>query len=156
MDAKAVETKREILDLTGFLPYRLSILSNTVSAAIAKIYAERFGLSIPAWRVMAILAQQPGLSAAAVAERTAMDKVAVSRAVSQLLEDGHLERQFADDDRRRSVLKLSKKGWRVYDQVAPLARRKEAELLESLSAADRAEFDRLLSLLTEKAQTLGE
>lgn len=151
-----IEIKREILDLTSFLPYRLSILSNTVSAAIARIYADRFGLSIPAWRVMAILAQHPGLSAAVVAERTAMDKVAVSRAVAQLLDAGHLERQFADEDRRRSVLKLSAKGWRVYDEVAPLARRKEAELLEPLSAADRAAFDHLVKVLTDKARTLGE
>ena len=153
---EGTETKREILDLTSFLPYRLSILSNTVSAAIAKIYAKRFGLSVPAWRVMAILAQHPGLSAAGVAERTAMDKVAVSRAVAQLLEAGNVERQVADDDRRRSVLTLSAKGWRIYDEVIPLALRKEAQLLESLSADERAAFDHLVTVLTEKARTLGE
>lgn len=70
------------LDLEHFLPYRLSVLSNTVSTALAGAYARRFGLSIPQWRVIAVLARTPGLSAAAVAERTAMDKVAVSRGKS--------------------------------------------------------------------------
>ena len=105
---------------------------------------------------MAILAQHPGISAGEVAVRTAMDKVAVSRAVALLLAAGYLERQFADEDRRRSVLTLSAKGWRVYDQVVPLARRMEAELVESLAAEDRAAFDRLLARLTERALRLGE
>ncbi len=154
MAAKAREKTRDILDLNAFLPYRLSILSNMVSEAISRIYAERFGLSIPGWRVVAILAQHPGLSAGEAAVRTAMDKVAVSRAVAQLLEAGYLERQFADEDRRRSMLTLSAKGWGVYDQVVPLARRMEAALVESLSAQDRAAFDRLLARLTERALQL--
>lgn len=153
--AEAREKTRDVLDLNAFLPYRLSILSNTVSEAISRIYAERFGLSIPGWRVVAILAQHPGLSAGEAAVRTAMDKVAVSRAVAQLLEAGYLERQFADEDRRRSMLTLSAKGWGVYDQVVPLARRMEAELVESLATEDRAAFDRLLAQLTERAMRLG-
>ena len=73
------------LDLDHFVPYRLSVLSNRVSDAIARHYSERFGLSIPEWRVMAVLGQTPGLSARDVAARTAMDKVQVSRAVACLL-----------------------------------------------------------------------
>jgi len=36
------------LQLDSFLPYRLSVLSNTVSTAIAGAYRERFGLAFPA------------------------------------------------------------------------------------------------------------
>ena len=50
------------LILEDFLPYRLSILSNTVSTTIAHAYEKRFGLSIPEWRVIAILGRFPGLS----------------------------------------------------------------------------------------------
>lgn len=147
---------REILSLEHFLPYRLSVLSNTVSNAIAATYSQRYGLSVPAWRVMAILGRFPGLSAAEVAERTAMDKVAVSRAVSQLLTDGRIERSFADDDRRRSVLRLSAEGWTVYDQVVPLALEYERALLGSLGADDRAALDRLVSRLMDKAAALAK
>ena len=35
------------LSLEEFLPYRLSVLSNTVSAAIAEAYSGHFGLTIP-------------------------------------------------------------------------------------------------------------
>ena len=111
----------EELILEDFLPYRLSILSNTISTMIAQIYEERFGLSIPEWRVIAILGRFPGLSAVEVAERTLMDKVAVSRAVTKLVKNGRIDREFADADRRRSILNLSEEGRRVHDEIAPLA-----------------------------------
>ena len=111
----------EELDLERFLPYRLSVLSNRISSAIAREYSKRLSLSVTEWRVMAVLGRYPGLSAREVAGRTAMDKVAVSRAVASLLSAGRLEREFDDEDRRRSVLRLSKSGLALYDQVVPLA-----------------------------------
>lgn len=62
------------LGLDTFLPYRLSVLANTVSSAFARLYADRFDLTIPEWRVMAVLGSQAPLSAGEVAARTAMDK----------------------------------------------------------------------------------
>ncbi|HEY6940450.1 helix-turn-helix domain-containing protein, partial [Dokdonella sp.] len=75
------------LELERFLPYRLSILSNRVSQAIAREYQDRFDLSMTEWRVMAVLARYDGhgLSASEVAARTEMDKVAVSRALTRLV-----------------------------------------------------------------------
>ena len=73
------------LILEDFLPYRLAVLSHTVSTKIAGVYDKRFGLTIPEWRVLAILGRFPGLSAVEVAERTMLDKVAVSRAVTKLI-----------------------------------------------------------------------
>ena len=137
------------LDLEHFLPYRLSVLSNRISGAIAREYSQRFGLAVTEWRVMAILGRYPGLSANQVAQRGAMDKVAVSRAVAKLLESGRLEREFDDDDRRRSVLHLSEKGYVVYDQVAPLALGFERHVLGDMPAAERELLFRLLDRLDE-------
>ena len=137
------------LDLEHFLPYRLSVLSNRVSGTIARIYTERFQLSITEWRVMAILGRYPGLSANQVAQRGAMDKVAVSRAVARLLDAGRIEREFDDDDRRRSVLRLSEAGYRVYDEVAPLALDFERHLLGDMSAQERELLFGLLDRLDE-------
>lgn len=146
---------RQRLRLDKFVPYRLSVLTNTVSTAIAGAYAERFGLSIPEWRVMAVLALEPGLSAAEVAERTAMDKVAVSRAVSNLLRTRRVVRAFADDDNRRSVLRLSAEGESVYRRVVPFALRYEERLLADLTDAQREQLDQLLDHLHERAVALG-
>ena len=40
------------LMLEAFLPYRLAVLAHTTSRALAGVYAERFGLSIPEWRIL--------------------------------------------------------------------------------------------------------
>lgn len=145
---------RNPLVLDSFLPYRLSVVSNLVSAAIASHYAARFSLSIPEWRVMAVLAAQPGLSAAEVAARTAMDKVAVSRAVASLLRARRLERRVAAGDRRRSILQLSRAGLAVYEQVVPVALQYEQSLLQSLSATERRQLDEILTLLQRRALAL--
>ena len=137
------------LDLERFLPYRLSVLSNRISGAIAREYSQRFGLAVTEWRVMAILGRYPGLSANQVAQRGAMDKVAVSRAVAKLLEAGRLEREFDDDDRRRSVLRLSEVGYAVYDQVAPMALEFERHVLDGLPGDERDLLFRLLDRLDE-------
>src|SRR5262245_57639253 len=80
------------LHLEHFVPYRLSVLTNIVSQSIADAYEREFGLTIPQWRVVAVLARYPDLSAIEVGERTAMDKVAVSRAVQGLLAQRRLVR----------------------------------------------------------------
>jgi len=142
------------LKLEHFLPYRLSILSNTVSGAIAAEYQRRFDLGMTEWRVMAVLARYDGdgLSAREVAERTAMDKVAVSRALTRLVACGRVLRRTHDGDKRRSVLRLSSCGWKIHDAVAPLARRHEREVLALLNDEEKAWLDRILGkLLADRA-----
>ena len=137
------------LELEQFLPYRLSVLSNRISGAIAREYSQRFGLGVTEWRVMAVVGRYPDLSAGEVAQRTAMDKVAVSRAVASLLESGRLQRDIHGGDRRRSVLRLSPAGHAIYDEVAPLALAFERNLLGDMEAAERALLFRLLDRLDE-------
>ncbi|WP_133000433.1 MarR family winged helix-turn-helix transcriptional regulator [Luteimonas arsenica] len=139
-----------LLDLERFLPYQLSVLSNVVSQDIAQAYGERFGLAVTEWRIIAVLGRFPGLSAVGVAERSAMDKVAVSRAVASLLERGLLHRETHGEDRRRSVLELSEAGRAVHAEVAPLALAYERELLSPLDEDERAQFSRMLDKLGER------
>lgn len=142
------KTPAPILDLERFLPYRLSVLSNTVSQAIAEMYGERYHLSVAQWRALAVVGRFPDLSAVEVAERTMMDKVAVSRAVAELIRDGRLDRTVDRKDRRRSVLNLSVEGRAVYNEVAPLALACEARLQSVLTTTERAALERILDKLT--------
>ena len=143
---------QEPLRLSAFLPFRLSVLTNTMSRRIAERYDQEFGLSIWQWRVMAVLGETPGLSASAVAERTAMDKVAVSRAVAGLVALGHVERQTAAEDARRSALRLTTAGLDVYRRIVPMALAYERELSEAVSTED---LDRLNALLDRFAAVVS-
>lgn len=142
------------LELERFLPYRLSVLANTMSTAIAGAYAERFQLSIPEWRVLAVLARAPGLSAAQVAERTAMDKVAVSRAVASLVRARRIERGVEAADRRRSQLALTARGLAVYEEVVPWALAYEEAVLRGVPPRSRAQLAALLDDLLARARAI--
>ena len=143
------------LRLENFLPYRLAVLSNTVSTTVARAYDKRFSVSIPEWRVIAVLGRFPGLSAVEVAERTLMDKVAVSRAVTKLIKTGRVDRQFADADRRRSILHLSEQGREVHDEIAPLALKFEEDLLQGLSDEEIQTLNLIMERLLAKARLIG-
>lgn len=143
------------LDLDAFLPYRLSVLSNRVSGAIARQYSEEFGLTIPEWRVMAVLGGTSGLSAREVANRTAMDKVQVSRAVAGLMRAGRVARGGDAHDGRVTRLSLTAPGRAIYDRIVPLALQLEELFLSALSVEERRVFDRLMTKLARQARLLG-
>ena len=143
------------LRLEYFLPYRLAVLSTTISATVARAYDKRFGVSIPEWRVIAVLGRFPGLSAVEVAERTMMDKVAVSRAVTKLIKNGHIDREFADTDKRRSILNLSEDGQRLHDEIAQLALQFERDLLLGFSAEELDSLNSLMERLLARASLIG-
>ncbi|HUJ02810.1 MAG TPA: MarR family winged helix-turn-helix transcriptional regulator [Rhizomicrobium sp.] len=147
-DAKTLERAR--LDLERFVPYKLSVLSNRVSDAIARLYSDRFGLTIPEWRIMAVLGQTSGLSARDVAVRTAMDKVQVSRAVASLVEAKRVIREVDESDARVSRLSLSARGRAIYDEIAPLALHLEDVLLGALTKEERRDLDAIMGKLAAR------
>lgn len=148
-------SSEDVLALERYLPYRLSVLSNTVSREIARRYQRDFGLSLAEWRVMAVLGRFPGLTASEIVRRTAMDKVTISRAVARLDAAGHLDKAPNPADRRQVALNLSRAGRRVYERIAPLARAYEAELLAALPGGALAILETLIDALTERARALA-
>jgi DNA-binding MarR family transcriptional regulator len=155
MQSSAIAKRQARLDLEHFVPYRLSVLTNRVSSAIARQYSDRFDLSIPQWRAMAVLGGTPGLSARDVAERTAMDKVQVSRAIESLMRAKRVQRQPDARDGRIMRLALTAKGRAIYEQVVPLALHLEDVFLSALTADERRQFDALMSKLAQQAHLLG-
>ena len=145
----------EELRLENFLPYRLAVLSNTVSTTVARAYDKRFSVSIPEWRVIAVLGRFPGLSAVEVAGRTLMDKVAVSRAVTKLIKNGRVEREFADADKRRSILNLSEEGKKLHDEIATLALEFERDLLQGFSQEEIGSLNSTMERLLARASLTG-
>jgi len=149
------DRRPDTLHLDDYLPYRLSVASNRVSRLIAKLYQDRFGLSIWQWRVLAILGAQTGLTAVQVAKRAAMDKMAVSRAVSALLARGLVVRKTSKQDARARILSLSETGAGIYAEIAPLARGQEQQLLADFRPEDIAAGTKFLKALEDQAALLA-
>ena len=144
----------QALELEKFLPYRLSVLAQSVSDSLHDLYAGPFGLTVTQWRVMAALGRFAPLTASEVGVRIVMDKVAVSRAVAGLLKRRLVERVADRADRRRAPLKLSAKGRTMHGKIVPLARGYEERLYEALTPAERKTFDNLSDRLFAHAKLL--
>ncbi|HEX4160709.1 MAG TPA: MarR family winged helix-turn-helix transcriptional regulator [Rhizomicrobium sp.] len=142
------------LDLDSFLPYRLSVLTNRVSNALARHYSERFGLSVAEWRVIAVLGQSPGLSARDVALRTEMDKVQVSRAVADLVRRRRVQKTMDGVDGRVTRLALTARGGLIYNEIVPQALELEERFLSALDMRERVAFDRLIAKLFVESNRL--
>lgn len=147
----APATPDETLRLDRFLPYRLAVLANTVSKGIARLYADRFGITIPEWRILAILGAFGAATASEIQGRSAMDKVQVSRAIARLTEAGMIQRTVDAADRRRQTIAMTAEGDQVYREIVPLARAREAALLEGFTQEEREMLDRLLDRLQARA-----
>jgi len=141
----------DTLKLDNFLPYRLSIASNRVSDAIAGTYRALFGLRIPEWRLIAVLAESDGLTQQALGVRTRMDKVSVSRAAIALADRGLIDRAPNPSDQRSHLLALSPSGQALYAEVAPKALEIEARIFDVL---DRSEVAALRSMLERIEQAV--
>jgi DNA-binding MarR family transcriptional regulator len=145
------------LQLEGYLPYRLSVASNAVSGLIARAYEDRFGLSVPQWRLLCVLAEDGALTQAQLVARTVMDKVTVSRAAQGIVRRRLVARAQNEADGRSHVLALTEDGRRLYGEIAPLALAYEAALIAGLAPGEVKTLKRLLSRLQAAAgQLAGE
>lgn len=133
--------------LKQFMPFRLSVLANRMTRAVARVYMRRFHLSAPEWRALAVLGRFGAMTANSVVERTGMDKVRVSRAVTRLLQLGHITRRTDPADRRRAILDLTASGLSVYRQIVPRALAVESEMLAALTPEERAVLEAVISKL---------
>ncbi|MCU6454313.1 MarR family winged helix-turn-helix transcriptional regulator [Sphingomonas sp. A2-49] len=132
------------LVLDDFIPYRLSVTSNLVSDSIARTYESLFGLTIPEWRLVAVVAETGGITQQAIGARTLMDKVTVSRAAIALVDRGLLGRRANPDDRRSHLLELTDAGRDLYAAIAPKALDLESRIFAAFDPAEVTQFMAML------------
>jgi DNA-binding MarR family transcriptional regulator len=156
MNVKMPKPARPLLELERFLPYRLNVVAETVSRALSRLYAERYGLGVPEWRVLATLGEYERMTAKQVGTHSRMHKTKVSRAVAALEEKSMIAREPNEDDMREAFLALTGRGSRVYQDLAPRALAFERALDKSLGDGERAHLDAILRSLEERAQELAD
>jgi DNA-binding MarR family transcriptional regulator len=142
------------MDLQAFFPYRLAVLAEQVSLAVAPVYATRFRLSRQEWRILAVVGARAEISTTEICRTTTLDKMQVSRAI-QSLEDRAVIRRFeAAGDRRRKIVALTAAGRSLYRRIVPLASRREAAILSGLSPQEIAQFNATMAKIAAAAATL--
>ncbi len=142
--------------MQDFFADKIATLSNRFSLGTARIYAQRYDLTLRDWRVLNVLAHYAPLSANEVAEKILNDKTQVSRAVDKLVKRGFVTRAVDTENRRKSVLRITDEGRKVFEEINPIARQREAELVSVLSAEEYREFLAMLDRLLARVEDMGD
>ena len=131
------------------------ILSNRIGRAFYNEVETRFNITIAEWRVMLTLAAEPGVSAAEITNRWAIEKMAVNRAIQRLVDDGNVSRTRDPEDRRSYRLALTAKGRKLYEKIAPAANKRYAELISSVSETELKSMVAVLQKMIQRAEELN-
>ena len=143
------------LKLEKFLPYRLNVVATLVSQALSRIYADRYGIGVPEWRVLVTLGQYGMMTGKAIGAHSHMHKTKVSRAVALLENRKLLARRANRADLREAFLTLTPAGRTMYDDLAPIALDFATRLCQVMEPTERAAFERTVDRLTERAAKLA-
>ena len=143
------------LKLEEFLPYRLNVVASLVSQALSRIYADRYSIGVPEWRVLVTLGQYGMMTGKAIGTHSHMHKTKVSRAVALLEQRKLIARKANRADLRESFLALTPAGRDMYQDLAPIALDFTRRLSEVIDPTDRAAFDRAVDRLTERSTMLA-
>jgi DNA-binding MarR family transcriptional regulator len=149
--------------ITELLSTRLLRLSNTLALYSSRRYRQQFGVTLPEWRVMSIVASRDGMTARDISRILATDKAWVGLSVKSLARRGYLTRAGDKEDSRRVLLRLTRQGKQIHDAIMSVARQRQRRLRAALSegtadilsaSLDRlqAEADRMLEELDPSSQ----
>jgi len=142
------------LKLEQFLPYQLNVVASLVSQALSRVYARRYRIGVPEWRVLVTLGQFGVMTGKAIGAHTHMHKTKVSRAVALLEKRKLLARRVNRADMRESFLSLTANGRAIYEELAPHALDFARRLTDILTPGDREAFNRALQQITDRSAQL--
>ena len=133
------------LNVEDFLTFKITRLSNALRTNLTKRYLEEFGLSLPEWRLLALVTRYSPLRFSEVTTRSSMDKGQVSRTLRAMTRRGltkarvlrHRSSPAAEALAAPVIVSITPKGRSVYQAILPVARRRQAEILLTLPEADR-------------------
>jgi DNA-binding MarR family transcriptional regulator len=147
---------RQPKSVTDLLTYRLLRLSNTLGLYSSRRYRDQYGVTLPEWRVLSIIAVQETASARDVSRALATDKAWVGLTVQKLERGGFVRRISDTEDGRRTLVSLTKQGKRVHDAIMAHAQRRQKRLLGALGGDDAQRLMASLDRLQTEADLMLE
>lgn len=131
------------LALDDYLPYLVNRVGVRLVASFAPAAAEH-GLSVPMWRVLAVLAQHGGQRQIDLAQRTSIDASTLSRLLNTVQALGYVTRARSRASGREVAVKLTPRGQAVVRALIPIAIDCEESAARDLSARERRTLKALL------------
>lgn len=127
----------QTLDLERYVPAFVTFIANKLSRSATVLYQRRFGVNVTEWRIMSLLAIEPGIPASRICSVIGFDKGPVSRTLAQLEKRGLIAIRTDPSDGRSHSISLTPRGRHVHDQVIVAALERERRLLACLRKDER-------------------
>ncbi len=151
-EAREPEGHRLTLDLDRYVPAFITFIANKLSNSATAFYQRNFGVNVTEWRIMSLLAIEPGIPASRICSVIGFDKGPVSRTLALMKNRGLIAIRSDPEDGRSHSISLTAKGRATHDKVIVAALERERRLLACL---DKDEQEVLIALLRRIHDNLG-
>ena len=141
------------MDLVEFVPFLLNRAGSRVAMSFSQML-QSHDLTLPMWRVLAVVHQKEGVRAGELASATSLEPSAVSRILGALTKRGLLRREHESDDARVVSVHLTADGGRLIEQIIPHAIRHEDVTLADFTEHEVAHLKDMLRRLYENMERL--
>lgn len=145
---------RDIVNVDTYVPFFLAAVNNALSRGASALYRERFGIGITDWRIISMLAIEPGITAVRICEVVKLDKAATSRSLRTLEDLGLVQFIAGPVDARRRLWRLSDRGYALHDEILALALDREARLVDGVDPEDLEAFLRVMRRMLDNVNRL--
>ncbi len=126
------------------------VVGSLIAESIGQVEPE---VTMPQLRVLMLAANRGPLNLLTVAADLGVHPSNATRTCDRLVQAGLLDRRTSPADRRHLAMSLTPAGRRLVARVLRYRRRRVVQLLERMSAKDRAALVRSLAALAEAAHT---
>lgn len=141
------------MDLVEFVPFLLNRAGSRVATSFSQIL-QTHDLSLPMWRVLAVVHQTEGVRAGELATVTSLEPSAVSRILGALTKRGLLLREHENADARVVSVHLTPDGRSLIEQIIPHAITHEDVTLADFTEQEVAHLKDMLRRLYENMERL--
>ncbi len=147
--------------LDNYLPYLINRVGNILVQLFSRDLAP-FRLSVPMWRVIAVLAETGEQRLIDLSIMTSIDASTLSRLTEVMQRKQLVARQRSRHSKREVVVSIAPRGVELVSILGPIARAYEREMTAGLAASDlastrralRGMFDRLAKLRARAAREM--
>lgn len=140
---------KTLFDAIGLAEKIIEVVPQAMRELRAEFRSQRTdGLSIPQFRVLARLRQQPATNKD-LAEHIGLNVCTMSRMVDGLIASGLVAKSSGDRDRREVRIELSPAGQKLYASIRASARQRMAKRLAVLDPAEMRILDLGLEVLSK-------
>ncbi len=127
----------QTLDLERYVPAFVTFIANKLSRSATAFYQKRFGVNVTEWRIMSLLAIEPGITASRICHVIGFDKGPVSRTLAVMQRRDLIAIKTDPRDGRSHSISLTSKGRQIHDAVIVAALERERRLLACLRKDER-------------------